>query len=59
MSSDPNILPAAPLAVERLPYDQIIGLPHPDRIINNPWSTTAAWIVGVNTISKVILEILI
>ena len=56
VSTDPNMLDAAPLAVERLPNDEITGLPHPDRMVNNPWATTGAVIVGVILVSKIIIR---
>ena len=56
VSLDPNMFDAAPLAVERLPSDKITGLPHTDRMMNNPWATTGAVIVGMIVVSKIIIQ---
>ena len=53
VSPDPNMFDAASLAVEWLPSGDITGLPHPVRMVNNPWATTGAVIVGVILVYKI------
>ena len=44
------------LIAKRFPSDENTGLPHPVRMVNNPWATTGAVIVGVILVSKIIIR---